>query len=147
MSVVFLLRLCLHVAFYIKFQKYNVPFTYNLRISVFCRTTATIVSELDIFPVLYHQNGSVVDVMGNIFCSNTSGSPSVLSPVLAKASHVCWRLNINCIQGFFRPSTFANKFASSWIHPDTASFVYWDTSNWDIRVRLVLNSPADNKDE
>lgn len=72
-----------------------------MRISVFCRTKATMVSELDIFPVLYYQNGSVVDVMGSIFCSNTSGSPSVLSPVLAKASHVCLRLNINCIQGFF----------------------------------------------
>lgn len=40
------------------------------------------------FPILYHSNGSYVEVPGNVICSNTSGAPSVLSPVLSKASHV-----------------------------------------------------------
>lgn len=92
MSIVFLVRMRLCHLYQI--TKYKIYFTYYLRISVFCRTKATIVSELDILPVLYHQNGSFVDVMGKVFCSNTSGSPSVLSPVLAKASHVCLRLNM-----------------------------------------------------
>lgn len=52
------------------------------------RNKAAVVSELDLFPAMYEKNGSFVEVNGSTFCINTTGAPNILSPVLAKSSHV-----------------------------------------------------------
>ena len=51
-------------------------------------TKATVLSELDLLPAEHLGSGAYVTVNGSVFCANSSGSPSSLSPMLSKSSMV-----------------------------------------------------------
>ncbi|XP_078334035.1 uncharacterized protein LOC111124258 [Crassostrea virginica] len=57
-----------------------------------CTTKATVLSELDLLPAEHLESGAYVTVNGSVFCANSSGSPSSLSPMLSKSSmlYVSW---------------------------------------------------------
>ncbi|XP_061176006.1 uncharacterized protein LOC133184957 [Saccostrea echinata] len=60
-----------------------------------CMSKAVPLSDVDIFPVKYHKNGSYIKVNGSVFCSNTSKTSGISSPVLSKSSHIIltWSAN------------------------------------------------------
>ena len=47
-----------------------------------------VLPNVDIFPMDYYQNGSIIQVNGSVFCVNTSSTSLVTSPVFSKSSHV-----------------------------------------------------------
>ncbi|CAC5370733.1 unnamed protein product [Mytilus coruscus] len=51
-----------------------------------CITKATALNGIDLFPLMRTENGSIVEVDGNIFCSNSSSSPSVIGLTFFKSS-------------------------------------------------------------
>ena len=51
-------------------------------------TKATVLTELDLLPAEHLESGAYVTVNGSVFCANSSGSPSSLSPMLSKSSMV-----------------------------------------------------------
>ncbi|XP_076085327.1 uncharacterized protein LOC143056126 [Mytilus galloprovincialis] len=51
-----------------------------------CITKATALNCTDIFPLMRTNNGSIVEVDSNVFCSNSSSSPSVIGLTLFKSS-------------------------------------------------------------
>ncbi|CAC5386461.1 unnamed protein product [Mytilus coruscus] len=51
-----------------------------------CITKATALNSINLFPLTRTDNGSIVEVDGNIFCSNSSSSPSVIGLTLFKSS-------------------------------------------------------------
>ncbi|VDI20686.1 Hypothetical predicted protein [Mytilus galloprovincialis] len=53
-----------------------------------CITKSTALNGVNLFPLARNKNGSIVEVDGNIFCSNSSSSPSVIGLTLFKSSLV-----------------------------------------------------------
>ncbi|CAG2242937.1 unnamed protein product [Mytilus edulis] len=51
-----------------------------------CIAKATALHGIDLFPLMRNGNGSIVEVDGNIFCSNSSSSPNVIGLTLFKSS-------------------------------------------------------------
>ncbi|CAC5386466.1 unnamed protein product [Mytilus coruscus] len=51
-----------------------------------CITKATALNSINLFPLTKTDNGSIVEVDGNIFCINSSSSPSVIGLTLFKSS-------------------------------------------------------------
>ena len=47
-----------------------------------------VLPNVDIFPMDYYQNGSIIQVNDSVFCVNTSSTSLVTSPVFSKSSHV-----------------------------------------------------------
>nr|XP_034301655.1 uncharacterized protein LOC105322112 [Crassostrea gigas] len=53
-----------------------------------CLTKATVINTTDLLPAEHKADGSFVEVNGSVFCPNSTGAPSSLSPVLSKSSMV-----------------------------------------------------------
>jgi len=62
------------------FNKVNVLIVY--------RSKATIFTDSDLYPAEKFQNGSLIEVDGDVFCSNSSGAPSNIGIVISKSSMV-----------------------------------------------------------
>ena len=56
------------------------------------RNKATILNNVNIFPVDKFENGTVKNVDGNVYCSNSSSAPSRIGLALQKSSLVGSRL-------------------------------------------------------
>ncbi|XP_061177042.1 uncharacterized protein LOC133185758 [Saccostrea echinata] len=67
-----------------------------------CVSKAVPLSDVDIYPIKYHKNGSYVKVNGSVFCANTSKTPGISSPVLSKSSHITllWSANESNIHDY-----------------------------------------------
>ncbi|XP_078322971.1 uncharacterized protein LOC111122905 [Crassostrea virginica] len=85
-----------------------------------CVNKATATTDLEMFPILYQRNGSYVEVPGNVICSNTSGVPSVLSPILSKASHITMTWSSNNVSVHDYEVGFSSTSNSS--APDIMAF-------------------------
>ncbi|XP_061193435.1 uncharacterized protein LOC133201664 [Saccostrea echinata] len=84
------------------------------------KVTLISVTDLDLLPISHHKNGTQMVTNGSVICSNTSSAPSLLSPVLAKSSHITlsWSSNETNIHDYeVGLSTVAGSTA-----PDILSF-------------------------
>jgi hypothetical protein len=61
---------------------------FYVNIYFFLRSKSTVLSDLDLYPVMKFDNGTLIEVDGAVFCSNSSGSPSNIGLTLFKSSLV-----------------------------------------------------------
>ena len=55
---------------------------------LFYRSKATVLADIDLYPLTQFDNGTITEVDGNVFCSNSSGAPNSIGLVLFKSSLV-----------------------------------------------------------